>query len=148
MTEPLRGLKILVADDSEDNQSLLSQMLTREGAVVETAGDGEEAVHKALEDDFNIVLMDVQMPKLSGLEATKKLRKEGYPRPIVALSAYAMTEDRIRGLSAGCDLYLTKPVDKKKLLTLLQTYSNEVRATLPFSLYPSHSSNLPNQYFD
>lgn len=142
--DSLKGLKILVADDSADNQSLLSQILTKEGAVVEIAADGEEAVHKALEDDFNIVLMDVQMPKLSGLEATKMLRKEGYPKPIVALSAYAMTEDRIRGLSAGCDLYLTKPVDKKKLLTLLQTYSKKSDATLPYSSYPPHSLHSPN----
>lgn len=142
--DSLKGLKILVADDSADNQSLLSQILTKEGAIVELAGDGEEAVHKALEEDFNVVLMDVQMPKLSGLEATKMLRKEGYPKPIVALSAYAMTEDRIRGLSAGCDLYLTKPVDKNKLLTLLQTYSKKSNPTLPYSLYPSHSLHSPN----
>lgn len=127
--DALKGLKILVADDSTDNQSLLRQILTREGAMVETADNGEEAVHKALEDDFNIVLMDVQMPKLSGLEATRKLRKEGYPKPIVALSAYAMIEDRLKGLSAGCDLYLTKPVDKNKLVNLLQNYSRKAHST-------------------
>ena len=137
---PLSGLKILVADDSEDNQCLLKQILTREGAVVETADNGEEAVNKALEDDYNVVLMDVQMPKLSGLEATKKLRQEGYPKPIVALSAFAMMEDRLRGLSAGCDLYLTKPVDKNKLVHLLQNYSRKTHSI--------SSSRFSNQYFE
>lgn len=118
----LKGLKVLVADDSVDNQTLISRILTKEGAQVEIVDNGEDAVKKALEQNFNVVLMDVQMPILSGLEATAELRKHGYPKPIVALSAYAMAEDRIKGLSAGCDLYLTKPIDKNNLLNFLQNY--------------------------
>lgn len=121
----LKGLKVLVADDSPDNQTLISRILTREGASVDTAENGEIAVAKALEDDFNVVLMDMQMPKLNGIEATVELRRHGYPGPIVALSAYTRAEDQARGLSAGCDLYLTKPIDKTKLLQLLQTYRNQ-----------------------
>lgn len=119
----LHGMKILVADDSIDNQILFTHILGHEGAQVWTVDDGEQAVNRALSEDFDVVLMDVQMPKMSGLDATAELRRRHYTRPIVGLSAHAMSEDREKGLSAGCTTYLTKPIDRRKLLDTLMEYA-------------------------
>ncbi|HYX36332.1 MAG TPA: response regulator [Oligoflexus sp.] len=90
----LEGAKVLPADDTLDNPCLVAKYLTRAGATVDVAGDGEEAVTMAQAGDYDVVLMDIQMPKLDGYEATAKLRNEGYERPIVTLTAYAMREEK------------------------------------------------------
>lgn len=117
---PLKGRRILVVDDSLDNQMLIGQTLLRLGAEIETANDGFQAVHKALAREFDVVLMDLQMPRLSGVEATRLLREKGYARPIVALTAQALKEDRTRCLDVGCTAYLTKPIQRTRLLEMLE----------------------------
>ncbi|MBC7467214.1 MAG: response regulator [Bdellovibrio sp.] len=113
---PLYKLKILIVDDSQDNQFLISHLLKMYGADVETADDGVMAIEKATRENYEIVLMDIQMPKLGGLEATTELRRQRYFKPIVALTANALKGDRERCFSAGCDGYLTKPIQRNELI--------------------------------
>ncbi|MBC7533780.1 MAG: PAS domain S-box protein [Oligoflexus sp.] len=136
---PLEGLKILVAEDAFDNQLLIHTILTGCGASVEIANNGLEAVYKASHGDFDIVLMDLQMPKMDGYEATESLRRQGYSKPILALTAHAMVEERQKTRRAGCDAHLTKPLDPKKLIEKIIVYAKK-----PFPFFyaesPSHFS--------
>jgi CheY-like chemotaxis protein len=109
---------VLLADDSLDNRRLLSFILTRQGAEVETAEDGAEAVAKARAGSYDLVLMDMQMPGTNGYEATARLRAAGYDRPIIALTANAFATEREKCLASGCDDYASKPIDKQRLISL------------------------------
>jgi signal transduction histidine kinase/DNA-binding response OmpR family regulator/HPt (histidine-containing phosphotransfer) domain-containing protein len=113
--------RILLAEDSLDNQQLISTVLRRAGATVELAQNGEEAVTRAWQEfrrghPFAVVLMDMQMPVLDGYSATEKLRTMGYREPIIALTANAMRGDRQLCLDAGCDDYAVKPIQRAELL--------------------------------
>jgi CheY-like chemotaxis protein/nitrogen-specific signal transduction histidine kinase len=117
---PLAGSRILLVDDSLDNQMLISRILKLLGAEVDLANDGLEGIEKALSDSFDVILMDLQMPRLGGVEATRMLRAKGYKQPIVALTAHAMQEDRQRCISVGCSDYLTKPVQRSHLVQVIE----------------------------
>lgn len=123
----LSDLKILLVDDSLDNQALVKKMLMLAGATVEIANNGREAIQKALNGNFNLILMDLQMPEMDGYEATRELRRRGFNRPIIALTAHAMKEERKRCLDAGFDDQLTKPVERDILIATLAEYSTSVR---------------------
>ncbi len=119
----LRG-RVLVAEDGVDNQRLIARLLGRAGLEVEIAPNGRRAVDRVLEAErdgapFDAVLMDMQMPELDGFAATQALRDGGYTRPIIALSAHAMREDRERCLAAGCNAFAPKPIERRPLLLLL-----------------------------
>ncbi|RYZ52115.1 MAG: response regulator, partial [Proteobacteria bacterium] len=120
----LVGKSILVVEDSPDNQMLLRVLLTRYGAKVEIAEDGLMGVEKAMTDAFDIVLMDVQMPRMDGYEAVTFLRSKHYSVPIIALTAHAMIEEREKCLSVGYTDFLSKPIDRSKLLELLKLTLN------------------------
>jgi hypothetical protein len=111
----LTGKKVLVVEDVLDNQMLTKLYLARKGMEVQFANNGVEGVQKALDQDFDLILMDMQMPVMDGYTATKQLRDKGYGKPIIALTAHAMKEDRERCLQSGCDDYLTKPLDSNAL---------------------------------
>jgi PAS domain S-box-containing protein len=115
----LEGLQILVADDSPDNRLLISRILHKGGANIDLADDGNQAVEKVRRNDYDVVVMDMQMPNLDGYGATRQLRDEGFTGPIVALTANAMRNDRERCLEAGCSDYLPKPVDPLQLYRVL-----------------------------
>ena len=117
---------VLVVEDSPDNQDLIAKYLIKAGATVEVVDNGLMAVQKALTDPYDLILMDVQMPIMDGLTATKKLRSEGYKNPIVNITANAMKEDRDKCIAAGADDYLTKPVDVSRFYKVLQTYLKAV----------------------
>lgn len=119
-TGDLRGRRVLVVEDSEDNQMLVRLLLNRMGMISEFAENGQQAVERAPDGGYDFVLMDMQMPVKDGYAATRELREMGYNRPIVALTAHAMKEDRQRCLNAGCDDYLTKPIDSASLYSTLQ----------------------------
>ncbi|MBC7741538.1 MAG: response regulator [Bdellovibrionaceae bacterium] len=121
---PLSNLRILVVDDSKDNQFLISRLLKNSGAEVQTADDGLLGVEAALKKNFDLILMDVQMPRLGGLEATLKLRQQNYDKPIIALTANALKGDREKCLQAGCNDYLTKPIQRHELISTIATLSN------------------------
>lgn len=112
----LEHLKILVAEDNADVWLVTQFFLEREGAETFHACDGIEAIEMAFQDDYNLVLMDIQMPQLDGLRATAELRRRGYDRPILALTAHAMREDREKSLLSGCDDHLTKPIRPDSLV--------------------------------
>jgi signal transduction histidine kinase/CheY-like chemotaxis protein/HPt (histidine-containing phosphotransfer) domain-containing protein len=120
---PVRSLRVLLAEDSIVNQRLFVHLLEKFGHKVTVVGDGREALDTWRRETFDLILMDVQMPHMDGLEATAALRKEelgtGRWTPIVALTAHAMKGDRERCLGAGMDGYLTKPLRGADLLQTL-----------------------------
>ena len=121
----LEGLRILLAEDGIDNQNLIRYLLGKTGAEVEVADNGRIAVEKAAAEHFDLILMDMQMPEMDGYEATGLLRKRGFTRPIVALTAHAMSEDRQQCLKAGCDDYLAKPVNPAKLIQTIARHCDK-----------------------
>lgn len=127
--KPLSGFKILLAEDVEDNQFLIARYLSKQGAEVQFANNGVEAVEKAQKEHFHYILMDIQMPILDGYQATAELRKKGYRRPIIALTAHAMPEEKRACLQAGCDDFHTKPINIKTLVTVLLKHKNKVNLT-------------------
>lgn len=120
----LSGLKVLVVEDSKDNQTLIHKVLSKRGAAVDFASDGEEGVAMALSHFYHVVLMDIQMPRLDGYGATRKLREAGYQQPIIALTAHAMEEERIKTKAAGCDGHITKPLDTALLISTVLNFRN------------------------
>lgn len=112
-------LRVLVAEDGEDNRDLVRAMLRDAGCDVTCAENGRIAVDLLTSHDFNIVLMDMQMPELDGYTATRKLREMQFSKPIVALTAHAMTDDRRRCIESGCDEYLSKPINRDLLLATI-----------------------------
>jgi PAS domain S-box-containing protein len=119
-----RALRILVAEDNQVNQMIAVRMLEKQGHRVKVVADGAQAVAAVQGEGFDLVLMDVQMPGMDGLEATAQIRESergGARRlPIVAMTAHAMKGDRERCLDAGMDDYLTKPVDAEELYEVLE----------------------------
>jgi signal transduction histidine kinase/ActR/RegA family two-component response regulator len=116
----LAGRRLLVADDTADNRVLVSHLLTAEGAEVDLAADGEETVRAALKNHYDAVLLDLQMPRVDGYEALRRLQAAGYTQPVIALTAHAMSEERERTRRAGCAGHLTKPIDASELLGTLR----------------------------
>jgi len=121
--EEQRGLRVLVAEDNEVNQKLAVTLLRKRGHQVTVAGDGIEALERLERGAFDVVLMDVHMPRLGGLEAAAEIRARerttGGRIPIVALTALAMTGDRERCLASGMDAYVTKPLRAAELFETL-----------------------------
>jgi signal transduction histidine kinase/ActR/RegA family two-component response regulator len=117
--EDLVGLRVLIADDNEDLRTALGELLGMAGCLVKVAADGEEAVSAALASEFDAILMDVEMPRLDGLQATARLRARGYSGAILAITADAMPEHRAEALAAGCNEHIAKPVHFNELFARL-----------------------------
>jgi putative two-component system response regulator len=113
-----RAARLLLVDDLPQNLEILCGLLEPEGYALELAQDGQQAVEMALKSPPDLILMDVSMPRLSGLEACRMLKADERTRfvPIVLITALSAREDRIAGIAAGCDDFLSKPVDFEELL--------------------------------
>ncbi|MCZ6509042.1 MAG: response regulator [Alphaproteobacteria bacterium] len=111
--------KILYVEDNDDNIFMLTHRLAKHGYEVVVAGDGEQGVARANDEQPALILMDLSLPVLDGWEATRKLKSDPATQniPVIALSAHAMPGDAEKALAAGCDDYDTKPIDIKRLLS-------------------------------
>ena len=114
--------RVLLAEDNPDNQKLISMFINKTGANVTIAMNGEEAVQKALLHNYDLILMDMQMPVLDGLEAVKKLRYSGYLKPVVMLTANVVEKNRQICLEAGADDFLSKPIETSMFFRTLNKY--------------------------
>ena len=125
--QPLRNVRLLVVEDMVVNQVIMSTLLREAGAQVELADNGAMGVQRVMQDMdnglvFDVILMDMQMPVMDGYEATAFLRRHGYNRAIVAVTAHALSGDREKTLKAGCNDYIAKPIDNRTLIEIVQKY--------------------------
>lgn len=117
------GIKVLIADDETYAERFLSIVVKPFASEILHAPDGQQAVDMMRENpDVDLVLMDVKMPVMNGLNATRKIREFNPDVIIIAQTAYALTGDRDKALDAGCDNYLAKPIKKKQLIEMIQRY--------------------------
>jgi CheY-like chemotaxis protein len=122
--------KILIVDDSEQNRMLLTDLLTFHGFTVLSAEDGEEGVRLALEQLPDLILMDIQMPVMNGLEAGKQLRADARTKDIkmLALSAFNLIDDRENFFSTGFDGHIAKPIDIRQLPQIIADHLGKEKA--------------------
>ncbi|MFG0300293.1 MAG: CHASE domain-containing protein [Phycisphaerales bacterium JB047] len=123
------GGMILLAEDGKDNQRLLAHLLRRAGYRFEIANNGQEAIDIFLKnpDQFDLVLMDMQMPVLDGYSATRQLRRMGYTLPVIALTAHALDGAREDCIEAGCSEYVAKPINRDHLFSVIAEHIAETR---------------------
>lgn len=125
--------KILIVEDNEDSRDGLTRRLQRRGYEVVPACDGWQGVDLAAAETPDLILMDINLPKLDGWEATRLIRAAESTRtiPIIALTAHALTSDRQKTLDVGCDDYHTKPVELPRLLNQIEALLRRRGATIP-----------------
>ena len=113
--------RILIVEDNLQSMRLIEMTLKAKGYTLLEAFDGEEAIEVAVRERPDLVILDIQLPKMSGLEVTKKLRETpGFAHtPIIAITAYAMKGDKEKVIDAGCDLHLSKPINTRELPALI-----------------------------
>jgi two-component system cell cycle response regulator DivK len=116
--------KVLVVEDNEKNMYLISFILGKMGHNVITAKTGEEGVDLALKERPDLILMDIQLPGINGLETTRRIRasKEGGDVPIIALTSYALVGDKEQVLGAGCTGYIEKPINPETIMGEIEKY--------------------------
>lgn len=126
------GRAVLLVEDNTVNRTLAQRLLQKRGFRVSSAVDGKQAIAAVQSAEFDVILMDIQMPEMDGFEATAEIRKSqkntGRRTPIIALTAHALNEDRDRCLSAGMDAYVTKPVRPAELFSAIRTVLKESAA--------------------
>ena len=137
---PERVLHVLLAEDTPANQKLVAKILTKRGHAVKTANNGQEAVELLQRQDFDLILMDVQMPVMDGFQATAAIRPLHTPKsqvPIVAMTAHALKGDHERCLAAGMDAYISKPIDSRELIRLVEQLARVPARNAPVHAFGS-----------
>ena len=113
-------MRILIAEDERDLNSILMKKLTADGYSVDACFDGEEALHCLSVAEYDAVILDVMMPKADGITVLRRLRAAGNAIPVLLLTAKSEVDDKVQGLDSGANYYLTKPFDTKELLATLR----------------------------
>ena len=138
-----RSLRVLLAEDNPVNQTLATRILEKLGHKVHVANNGKEAFERAQAEDFDVIIMDVQMPEMDGLEATTAIRTAeattGKHVPILAMTAHAMKGDRERCLSAGMDGYLSKPIQIEELQEAITHIEHAAATSEPIARRKNHA---------
>ena len=124
MTENTKSVTVLIVDDNQDSRELLVKLLTLKGYKTVEAVDGEDALEKATSLGPDLILIDQSLPKISGYEVTKKLKKIDafHSIPVIALTAHAMRGEKEKALKAGCDAYIAKPINVRTLPAVIEQY--------------------------
>ncbi len=133
--------KILLAEDEKELAKAVKAILNYSNYDVEVAYNGEEAINFVKEKVFDIIIMDIMMPVMDGIDALKEMRKMGIHTPVILLTAKSQIDDKVEGLDAGANDYLTKPFDKKELLA-------RIRALIRSDNEKKHKYNIGNLFFD
>ncbi|HVK61381.1 MAG TPA: response regulator [Bdellovibrionales bacterium] len=132
----LEGVRVLIVDDSADAALLVGRMLKGVGVNVDIANTAIDGIEKAVSNSPDVVLMDIQMPEVDGNEATRRLRRRGFVRPIVALSAHVMRADQEEAIRAGVNEFLMKPVSRRALIEQINRYVHRRPAPLSSGFAP------------
>lgn len=132
---------VLVAEDNEVNQKVIRLILEKAGLRVTIVNDGCKAVEAATSEDYDLILMDVHMPNMDGLEATGILRQNGLTLPIIALTADVMKDDVSKVITAGCDEHVAKPINRKKLFVVLNKYLSSEDVPLTEKIDPEKAQH-------
>ena len=145
--EGLMEMQVLLVEDNPINQMVAEEILSRAGTIVTIAHNGQEAVELATNQDYQLILMDIQMPIMDGYEATKEIRQIDRYRniPIIAMTANAMQNDRDKAIEAGMDDHLAKPIDVNRLYRLLHQWGNGEHTT-ETTLQPHHTSPIDTEW--
>lgn len=123
MSTEWTGKKILIVEDDEISFIFLEEILSETGAELLRASTGREAINQfKAHNDLDIILMDLQLPKLSGFDATRQIKNIKPGLPIIAQTAFAMQSDRKKAMEAGCNDYITKPIDHNMLIEVMKKY--------------------------
>jgi CheY-like chemotaxis protein/anti-sigma regulatory factor (Ser/Thr protein kinase) len=129
---PLSG-RVLVAEDAKANQALIRILLQKMGFDVIMVEDGQQAVDRVSKETFDVILMDMQMPVMNGYDATRRIKAMGVPTPIIAVTAHAMKGDEQKCFDVGCDGYVAKPIDRKKIEEIIREHLNKKAVSEPQS---------------
>lgn len=133
--------KILISEDEQELAKAVKTILSFSGYEVEVAYNGEEAINKVKNNVFDVIIMDIMMPIKDGIEALKEMREMGVHTPVILLTAKSQIDDKVEGLDAGANDYLTKPFDKKELLA-------RIRAMIRTNNEKKQIYNVGNIYFN
>ena len=141
------GTKVLLVEDNAINQEVASEILKGAGAIVEIANNGKEAVEAVIKNNYDVVLMDLQMPVMGGYEATQLIRKvEKYKDlPIIAMTAHAMQGVQAECIAAGMNDYVSKPIDPKHLFTVVRKWAKQAEPAKGQQQYKAASAEKENQ---
>ncbi|MCK5876352.1 MAG: response regulator [Candidatus Marithrix sp.] len=137
-TQNLHGIHILLVEDNFINQQIIQEILETEGTFISIANNGKKAMEMLEVNNFDVILMDIQMPEMDGYETTRLIRKQNNKIPIIAMTANAMTGDREKCLAIGMDDYISKPIDENLLFATLEKWVNGTFN----KTYPAITTNL------
>jgi PAS domain S-box-containing protein len=144
-------LRILLAEDNPANQKLVTYILQDRGHLLEIANDGQQAIDRIAQKDYDVILMDVEMPGMNGLEASAAIRNReagGRRIPIIAMTAHAMASDRERCLAHGMDGYLSKPIDAHEMISLIERLGAGSAREAPSSIPAEPAAQKAGAVFD